>query len=101
MLTFNHIHLLVKYNGKRNTILKSIQLIDGRTGQEYNQTKKWKVAFGEDRYHEAAFASEADSYMLREPTAAYGDNFASENDSLRHNAYFGKIFNENQRVDFL
>lgn len=32
----NHIHLLVRDNGNRDVIPKSIQLIAGRTGQEYN-----------------------------------------------------------------
>jgi len=34
-----------------------MQLIAGRTGQEYNQRKKRKGAFGEDRYHATAVES--------------------------------------------
>ncbi len=43
-------------NGQRDTIPKSIQLIAGRIGQEYNQRKSRKGAFWEDRYHAAAIA---------------------------------------------
>jgi len=56
MGTSNHIHLLVGDNGKRDTIPKSIQLIAGRTGQEYNQRKNRKGAFWKDRYHATAVA---------------------------------------------
>jgi putative transposase len=59
MVTCNHIHLLVEDNGKRNTIPNSIQLIAGRTGQEYNQRKTRKGAFWEDRYHATAIASDS------------------------------------------
>ena len=41
-VTSNHIHLLVIDDGKRDVIPKSIQLVAGRTGQEYNQRKKRK-----------------------------------------------------------
>ena len=53
-ITSNHIHLLVRDNGDRDVIPKSIQLIAGRTGQEYNQRKKRKGAYWEDRYHATA-----------------------------------------------
>ena len=56
MVTSNHIHLLVADNGGRYTIPKSIQLIAGRTGQEYNKRKSRKGAFWEDRYHGTAVA---------------------------------------------
>jgi putative transposase len=56
MVTSNHIHLMVSDNGKRDTIPKSIQLIAGRTGQEYNQRKTRKGAFWENRYHATAVA---------------------------------------------
>ncbi|MBW2117693.1 MAG: transposase, partial [Deltaproteobacteria bacterium] len=45
MVTSNHIRLMVSDNGERDTIPKSIQLIAGRTGQEYNQRKSRKGAF--------------------------------------------------------
>lgn len=50
-VTSNHIHLLVKDKGGGDTIPKSIQLIAGRTGQEFNLRKNRKGAFWEDRYH--------------------------------------------------
>ena len=53
-VTSNHIHLLVVNDGERDVIPKSIQLIAGRTGQEYNQRKNRKGAFWEDPYHATA-----------------------------------------------
>ena len=53
-ITSNHVHLLVRDNGVRDVIPKSIQLIAGRTGQEFNQRKKRKGAYWEDRYHATA-----------------------------------------------
>jgi len=62
MVTSNHIHLLVLDN-EEEVIPKSIQLVAGRTGQEYNQRKKRKGAFWEDRYH--ATAVESDSHLIK------------------------------------
>ena len=45
------------------SIPKSIQLLAGRTGQEYNRRKKRKGAFWEDRYH--ATAIETGDHLLR------------------------------------
>ena len=56
MVTSNHVHLLVSDNAEQDTIPKSIQLIAGRTGQEYNKRKSRKGAFWEDRYHATAVA---------------------------------------------
>jgi hypothetical protein len=53
VVTCNHIHLLVKDTG-RNVIAQSMQLIAGRTAQEYNQRKARGGAFREDRYHATA-----------------------------------------------
>jgi putative transposase len=53
-ITSNHIHLLVADEGARDVIPNSMQLIAGRTGQEYNQRKDRKGAFWEDRYHATA-----------------------------------------------
>lgn len=53
-ITFNHIHLLVRDNGDREVIPKSIQLIARRTGQGFNQRKKRKGAYWEDRCHATA-----------------------------------------------
>ncbi len=44
-------------------IPRSIQLVAGRTGQEYNQRKSRKGAFWEDRYH--ATAIESGEHLLR------------------------------------
>ena len=54
IVTSNHIHLLVMDDGDRETIPRSMQLIAGRTGQEYNQRKNRGGAFWEDRYHATA-----------------------------------------------
>ena len=62
MVTSNHIHLLVRDIGERDVIPNSIQLIAGRTGQEYNQRKNRKGAYWEDRYH--ATAVETDSHLI-------------------------------------
>jgi len=53
IITSNHIHLLV-VDTKEGVIPKSLQLIAGRTGQEYNNRKYRKGAFWEDRYHATA-----------------------------------------------
>jgi len=63
IVTSNHIHLLVVDDGDRDTIPKSIQLIAGRSAQEYNQRKKRKGAYWEDRYH--ATAVETGEHLLR------------------------------------
>jgi len=52
-VTSNHIHLLVKDTGA-NVIANSMQLIAGRTAQEYNRRKARHGAFWEDRYHATA-----------------------------------------------
>jgi putative transposase len=56
-VTSNHIHLLVVDAGKRDVIPRSMQLVAGRTGQEYNQRKNRKGAYWEDRYHATAVES--------------------------------------------
>ncbi len=62
VVTSNHIHLLVKDTGE-SVIPKSLQLIAGRTGQEYNNRKGRKGAYWEDRYHATAIA--ADSHLFQ------------------------------------
>jgi len=57
MVTSNHIHLLVAEDGGRDVIPNSMQLVAGRTGQEYNQRKDRKGAYWEDRYHASAVES--------------------------------------------
>ncbi len=57
MVTSNHVHLLVADDGDRDVIPNSMQLVAGRTGQEYNQRKDRKGAYWEDRYHATAVES--------------------------------------------
>jgi putative transposase len=59
MATSNHIHLLVFDRDEREVIPRSMQLVAGRTGQEYNMRKKRKGAFWEDRYQRPLHASAA------------------------------------------
>jgi putative transposase len=54
MATSNHIHLLIHDRDGGEVIPKSVQLAAGRTAQEYNQRKRRKGAFWEDRYHATA-----------------------------------------------
>ena len=63
MVTSNHVHLLVSGDNDRSVIPRSMQLIAGRTGQEYNQRKNRKGAFWEDRYH--ATAVESGSHLIQ------------------------------------
>jgi putative transposase len=62
-ITSNHIHLLVFDQAGKDVIPKSIQLVAGRIGQEYNIRKKRKGAFWEDRYH--ATAVETGEHLLK------------------------------------
>jgi REP element-mobilizing transposase RayT len=62
VVTSNHIHLLVIDSGP-DVISKSLQLIAGRTAQEFNQRKERKGAFWEDRYH--ATAVEQKEHLIR------------------------------------
>jgi len=61
-VTSNHIHLLVQDTDK-DVIPKSMQLIAGRSAQQYNQRKNRKGAYWEDRYH--ATAIESDKHLHR------------------------------------
>ena len=56
-VTSNHIHFLVVDGKEADTIPSPLQLIAGRTGQQYNQRKQRREAFGEDRYHATAVES--------------------------------------------
>jgi putative transposase len=62
-VTPNHVHLLVYSGADRETIPKSMQLVAGRTAQEYNRRKQRKGAFWEDRYH--AMAVDTDEHLVR------------------------------------
>ena len=57
LVTSNHIHIIVKDDSENRIIPQAIGLIAGRTAQEYNQRKKRKGAFWEDRYHATAIES--------------------------------------------
>ncbi len=62
MVTSNHIHLLVM-DDKNDAISKSMQLVAGRTAQDFNRRKGRNGAFWEDRYH--ATAIESGEHLLR------------------------------------
>jgi REP element-mobilizing transposase RayT len=55
-VTSNHIHLLV-YCNDSNVIPQAVQLIAGRTAQEFNNRRNRKGAFWQDRYHATAVES--------------------------------------------
>jgi REP element-mobilizing transposase RayT len=57
VVTCNHIHLLVQDTGGQ-AIARSMQLVAGRTAQEFNLRKKRQGAFWEDRYHATAIEAE-------------------------------------------
>jgi len=61
-VTSNHIHLLV-VDSDKDVIPNSLQLIAGRTAQEFNKRKKRKGAFCDDRYH--ATVIESGEHLLR------------------------------------
>ena len=62
IVTSNHIHLLVE-DGANQEIAKSMQLIAGRTAQEYNRRKNRQGALWGDRYH--ATAVDTNQYLIR------------------------------------
>jgi putative transposase len=62
IVTSNHVHLLV-VDTEEGVIAKSLQLVAGRTAQEFNQRKGRKGAFWEDRYH--ATAVETDEHLAK------------------------------------
>ena len=62
IVTSSDIHLWVNDRGQ-GEIKQSMQLVAGRTAQEYNQRKGRKGEFQEDRYHATAIDSEM--YLAR------------------------------------
>ena len=62
-ITSNHIHLLVLDDGEKDTVARSMHLVAGRFAQEYNERKKRKGAYWQDRYH--ATAIETGEHLLR------------------------------------
>ena len=61
-VTSNHYHLLV-VDGDEQVIPRSLQLVAGKTAQEFNRRKDRRGAFWEDRYH--ATAIETGEHFLR------------------------------------
>ncbi|MCX7001743.1 MAG: transposase [bacterium] len=61
-VTSNHVHLLVRDQGE-GEIARSMQLIQGRVAQEYNQRKRRTGVFWHDRYH--ATAVDTGMHVLR------------------------------------
>ena len=57
-----HIHLLVRDGKEPEGVARTMQLIAGRTGQEYNQRKMRRGAFLEDRYRLRAKTFKSDIY---------------------------------------
>lgn len=57
VVTSNHIHLIVADKYGYQSIPSAMQLVAGRTAQEYNRRKGRKGAFWEDRYHATAIES--------------------------------------------
>lgn len=57
-VTSNHVHLLVQ-DTTPQCIARSMQLVAGRSGQDYNERKNRQGAFWEDRYHATAIESDA------------------------------------------
>jgi putative transposase len=61
-VTSNHAHVLVFDRGD-DEIASSMQLVAGRTGQDFNRRKARGGAFWEDRYH--ATAVDTDDHLVR------------------------------------
>ncbi len=57
IITSNHVHLLVEGGEDEEDIPRSMQLMAGRTAQQYNRRKDRAGAFWEDRYHGTAVES--------------------------------------------
>jgi putative transposase len=61
-VTSNHIHLLVRDNGEEE-VAAAMQLLAGRTAQEFNQRKRRVGAYWQDRYQ--ATAIDSDTHLAR------------------------------------
>lgn len=79
MVTCNHMHLLLIDTGA-DAIARSMQLIAGRTAQEYNGRKQRQGAFWEDRCH--ATAIERNEHLHR--CVAYIDPNMARAGRVRH-----------------
>jgi putative transposase len=62
IVTSNHVHLLVHDHGN-NAIPEAMQLVSGRTAQEFNKRHGRTGSFWEDRYH--ATAVQTDRHLAR------------------------------------
>ena len=71
-VTSNHIHLLVYDDNAQGVIPKSMQLIAGRIGQEYNQRKKRCQSIGR------RVRPSGDGFELRETVRSYNAHFDAE-----------------------
>jgi putative transposase len=60
--TSNHIHLLV-HSSQDSEVSRGLQLLAGRTAQEYNRRKQRKGAFWEDRFFATAIGT--DEHLTR------------------------------------
>lgn len=79
MVTSNHVHLLVSGDNDLEAIPGSIQLIAGRTGQEYNQRKNRKAWIDEGLAKGNPFRED----QWTEGLAVGGEDFVKEiRDSL-------------------
>jgi putative transposase len=63
IVTSNHVHLLVSDDTGKGDISGFMQLVQGRTAQEYNNRTNRKGAFWEDRYHATAIST--DEYFIQ------------------------------------
>ena len=63
LATSNHIHLLIHDRDGGEVIAKSVQLAAGRTVQTYDQRKRRKGTYWEDRYH--ATAVQNDQHLVQ------------------------------------
>lgn len=92
MVTSNHIHLLLYDVGDRECTPSTIQLIAGRTGQEFNHRKHRKGAFWEDRYH--ATAVECDEHLVK--CMVYIDLNMVRTGVVRHPSEWGQFSGYNE-----
>jgi putative transposase len=61
-VTSNPVHLLAQDSGE-DPLAKSMQLIAGRTAQQYNRRKARAGAFWEDRYHATAIDTDGHLHL--------------------------------------
>lgn len=62
IVTCNHVHLLVR-DQRKDEIAAAMRLVAGCTAQQYNDRRKRRGAFWQDRYH--ATAVQSDRHLLR------------------------------------